>query len=115
MHEYSLVQSLLASVERTAAEHGAQEVTGIVVSYGPLSGIVPHLLTTAFDTFKEGTIAASARLELVPQALRLHCQSCGEISEVDVPRFKCGRCGSNHVRSENGDALLLERVELECP
>lgn len=115
MHEFSLVQSLLASVERTAAEHGADGVTRILVRYGPLSGVVPHLLVTAFDTFKEGTIAASARLDVMPEALRLHCLSCGEASDVDVPRFKCGQCGSNHVRSENGDALILERVELECP
>lgn len=115
MHEFSLVQSLLASVERTAAEHGADGVTRIVVRYGPLSGVVPHLLTTAFDTFKEGTIAAGARLDLAPEALRLTCRGCGETSDVDLPRFKCPHCGSNDVGSENGDALILEQVELECP
>jgi hydrogenase nickel incorporation protein HypA/HybF len=115
MHEFSLVQSLLESIDRTASEHRAAKVTRVVVRYGPLSGIVPHLLGTAFDTFKEGTIADKARLDLRAEAMRLSCRGCGKTTAVYSPRFKCPKCGSTRVESENGDALILERVEMECP
>ncbi|MEF3191625.1 MAG: hydrogenase maturation nickel metallochaperone HypA [Campylobacterales bacterium] len=65
MHEYSIVQALLDQCELHAAAHHATVVTKVVVQIGRYSGVESELLMRAFETFKEGTIAASAALEIV--------------------------------------------------
>jgi len=57
MHEFSIVQSLLNLIENYARENNASSVSKVVVQIGVLSGVEPHLLEIAFNTFKEGTIA----------------------------------------------------------
>ncbi len=115
MHEFSIVQSLLRTIGRYAAEHSATEVSKVIVRVGPLSGVVPHLLRTAFDTFKEGTVAEKAELCIKEEAMRLHCDDCGRDSGVSSPMFRCQHCGSLRVKACNGDELILERLEMECP
>ncbi len=56
MHEYSVVQALLNQCEEVAEQNNAKTVTKVITKIGVMSGIETHLLQTAFDTFKEGTI-----------------------------------------------------------
>jgi len=56
MHEYSVVQALLNQCEEVAAQNEATKVMKVIVKIGVLSGVEPHLLQVAFDTFKEKTI-----------------------------------------------------------
>ena len=114
MHEFSIVQSLLDTIDKYAAEHTAREVSKVVIRIGPMSGVVPHLLKTAFDTFKEGTVAEKAELLLKEVAMRLRCNDCEVISEVDGIVFKCQSCGSTNVEVIDGEDLILERLEMEC-
>ena len=53
MHEYSIVQALLEQCEHYAEENDAEKITKVVVKIGKLSGVEPHLLEVAFETFKE--------------------------------------------------------------
>ncbi|GBE34267.1 hydrogenase/urease nickel incorporation protein HypA [bacterium BMS3Bbin06] len=115
MHEFSVVQSLFDTIEAYASDNNAGEVTKVVLKYGLISGIEPCLLKTAFDTFKEGTIAERAELQLIPDPLSLKCKSCDTCFEVDRIVFKCTNCGSLNVEVRNGGELILERLEMECP
>ncbi|MBV5348079.1 hydrogenase maturation nickel metallochaperone HypA, partial [bacterium] len=56
MHEYSIVQALLTQCEDIARENEAESVTKIIVKIGKMSGVEPHLLEMAFNTFKEKTV-----------------------------------------------------------
>jgi len=60
MHEYSVVQALLSQCEEHAAQNNATKVTKVITKIGVVSDIETHLLQTAFDTFKEGTICDGA-------------------------------------------------------
>jgi len=64
MHEYSVVQALLNQCEEVAAQNEATKVMKVIVKIGVLSGVEPHLLQVAFDTFKEKTICDEAELIL---------------------------------------------------
>ena len=64
MHEYSIVQALLDQCEDHAKEHNATAVTKVVVKIGKYSGVEPHLLEVAFETFKEKTICSDAEFIL---------------------------------------------------
>ncbi len=113
MHELSVVQSLLETIESYAAEQKATTVTKIIVRNGPLSGVVPHLLRTTFDTFKEKTIAEDAELVIGENPLQIHCHDCKQEAQTMVLRFACPLCGSRNVDARGGDDLILERLEMD--
>ncbi|ADC89674.1 hydrogenase nickel insertion protein HypA [Thermocrinis albus DSM 14484] len=113
MHEMSIVQNLLQLVEMYAEREGAKDVRRIEVVVGVLSGVEPHLLRIAFDTFKEGTVAQNAQLDLVVEKLRLWCNSCNTQVEKEELDMICPLCGSVDTRVVGGDELLLKSIEME--
>jgi hydrogenase nickel incorporation protein HypA/HybF len=115
MHEFSVVQSLLSTIYRYASQERAKEVTKVVLQFGPLSGIEPHLFKIAFDTFKEGSIAEKADLVLKEGSLQLKCRECDAVTELMRVQFRCEKCSSLRVEVLNGEELILERLEMECP
>ncbi len=113
MHEFSIVQSLMDAIEAHAAREEAESVSRVVLRVGPLAGVVPHLLKTAFDTFKARSVAEAAELVIETSPLELTCRDCRQISTTDTVRFKCPQCSSLNVEAREGDALVLERLEME--
>ncbi len=113
MHELSLVSSVFEVLEEKAREHGAVRVTRVVLKIGVMSGAVPDLLESAFETFKKGTIAETARLEIVVVPVRLRCPECGGEAVRDDTDFSCAGCGSRRVEIVEGRDLIVETIELE--
>jgi hydrogenase nickel insertion protein HypA len=113
MHEYSIVQALLGQCEKYAAENEAERITKVEVKIGTMSGVEPHLLQIAFDTFKEKTVCDGAVLAMQVQPLVVRCRSCGSESELDAPHYLCPACGSREVEVIDGEEMYLMRLEME--
>ncbi|HIQ28356.1 MAG TPA: hydrogenase/urease nickel incorporation protein HypA [Sulfurovum sp.] len=112
MHEYSVVQALLNQCEEIAAQNDASKVTKVITKIGAMSGIETHLLQTAFDTFKEGTICDGAEFVINPQKLKLECKDCGNVFEVDEVRYFCVKCESLRVKVLDGEDMYLMSLEM---
>jgi hydrogenase nickel incorporation protein HypA/HybF len=56
MHEFSLVQALLARVEAEAVSHGASAVHGLSVRIGALAGVEQSLFASAYGVCRRGTL-----------------------------------------------------------
>ena len=113
MHEYSIVQALLEQCEHHARANDAQAITKVVVKIGQLSGVEPHLLEVAFDTFKMQTVCARAKLVLNVQPLVIECLSCGRQSTLEEPRYRCPHCESSEVTVQDGEEMYLMSLEME--
>ena len=113
MHEYSIVQSLLDQCEEIAKENEVEKVTKVICKIGVLSGVEIHLLQTAFDTFKEGTICEDAEFIQNIQKLKLECKECGNVFEVDEVRYFCHKCESLRVKVLDGEDMYLMSLEME--
>ena len=113
MHELSLIASVFDVLEEKAREHGAGRVTAVVLKVGVMSGVVPDLLESAFDIYKKGTIAETARLEIVVVPVKLRCPDCGGEAVREETDFSCAGCGSRRVEIVEGRELVVERIELE--
>lgn len=112
MHELAVAQALVEQVNAVIDQHHASSATAIRVRIGPLAGVVPELLATAFPLAAAGNRMEHAQLEFTHAPIQVHCQTCGAETEAAMNRLVCGACGDWHTQLISGDELLLESVEL---
>ena len=112
MHELAVCQGLMGQVDRIARREGAERITRILLSIGPLSGVEATLLRDAFPIAAAGTVAEGAELAIEEQAVTVKCLSCGAESAARANRLLCAACGDYRTRLLSGDEMLLMSVEL---
>jgi hydrogenase nickel incorporation protein HypA/HybF len=114
MHEYALIETLIRRVEQEARGRGALAVHRLAVRVGELSGVDPELFLTAYETFREGTICAGAPLALTRVPATWSCPTCRRpIARGAI--LRCAACDCPARLDEGGDALTLDRIEMEVP
>jgi hydrogenase nickel insertion protein HypA len=113
MHEYSIVQALLEQCENHASAHNATKITKVVVKIGQYSGVEPHLLEVAFNTFKETTVCEGSDFVMNIQPLVIRCRQCGSLSTLEQPHYLCPSCESGDVSVEEGEEMYLMSLEME--
>jgi hydrogenase nickel incorporation protein HypA/HybF len=112
MHEQSLIQDLLKQVDAIRRQHHAVAVSEVRVAIGPMSGVEPLLLASAFDCLSSESAAAGAKFVIDEVALLVQCKSCAQPFEVQDFWFRCPQCGGN-VTVIHGDELQLVSVSLQ--
>jgi hydrogenase nickel incorporation protein HypA/HybF len=115
VHELSVCQALLAQVSEIASDRGASTVERINVEVGPLSGVEPALLVSAFEVLCTGSCAAKATLSISTVPITIGCLTCGAESQARPNRLLCAACGGYRIRVIGGDELRLRGVELSLP
>ncbi|RLA71665.1 MAG: hydrogenase maturation nickel metallochaperone HypA [Epsilonproteobacteria bacterium] len=113
MHEYSIVQALLEQCETLAKENSAEKITKVVTKIGKFSGIEPHLLEIAFETFKEKTVCDGAEFVMNIQDLLLYCNDCKKETLRKEAHYQCKHCQSTNVSVIDGDEMYLMTLEME--
>ena len=113
MHELSICRNLIEQVEYIAAEHHARSISAIYLQIGPLSGLEPKLLRSAFPIASAGTLAEQAALFIQSVPIRIACLGCGTESEASTRYLRCRQCDSSEIKLLSGDELLLERVQMQ--
>jgi hydrogenase nickel incorporation protein HypA/HybF len=108
----SVCQALLSQVAEIARHHGAGTVECITVEIGPLSGVEPAQLHSAFTMMRAGSESAAAALVIETAAVEVRCLACGVDSETPVNRLVCRACGGYRTRVIAGHELRLRRIEL---
>jgi hydrogenase nickel incorporation protein HypA/HybF len=113
MHELAICRGIIDQVSAIAADHNAQHVDRIFLKIGPLSGVEPELLRSAFPIASAQTVASDATLVIQSLPVRVRCKSCSAESEVTINKMLCSQCGDWQTELLSGDEMLLERIELE--
>jgi hydrogenase nickel incorporation protein HypA/HybF len=113
MHELSIVASLFEILLAKAQENQATKIVNVKLKVGKLAGVVPECLQSAFDSYKQDTIAAEARLEIEEVQLKMRCRKCtAEIEKEDFV-LVCPSCGGTDLEILEGMELLLDKIDLE--
>ncbi len=112
MHERSFVQALIRQIDQVVAENGGGRVAEVRVQVGPLSGVEPLLLRSAFEHGAPATCVAHAKLVIDEVPLTAVCEECDHTFELADYRFRCPRCGAKLVRVTQGDDLQLLSVTI---
>jgi hydrogenase nickel incorporation protein HypA/HybF len=113
VHELSICGALLTQVAEIALSRNAQAVARITIELGPLSGVEPSLLSSAFAIMRLGSIAADAELLIEVTGVSVRCLACGAQTETVANRLVCGMCGGFRTQVIAGDELRLRRIEMQ--
>jgi hydrogenase nickel incorporation protein HypA/HybF len=114
MHELSVCRFLIQKAEEIANEEGGKKIKMIGVQVGPLAGVEPELLETAFFQASAGTLAAGAKLKIIQTPIIAKCRKCGAESELASPNLlTCGLCHSGDLQLIGGNELMMASLELK--
>ncbi len=96
-----------------ATKHRASKILRVKIRAGKLMGIVPDLLTFAFKSLSEETIAEGAELEIEEIPFQGKCRNCGFFFSIGDFFGICPQCGSDNLEIEGGNDLELVGLEIE--
>ena len=110
MHELALSSAIVGTVVKHAE---GRRVTVVELRLGKLRQVIPDTLEFYFEFVARGTVCEGARLEQHVIDARLSCHSCGHEWDIDIPAFRCPRCGGGDVEIASGNEFEVEAIEVE--
>jgi hydrogenase nickel incorporation protein HypA/HybF len=114
MHEMSIVEALLQSVENELRAHPHARVREVRVRVGRLRQVEPVMLRFCYEAAVNETSLAGSRLEIEEIEARARCAECGHEFAVEENWFECPHCRSTNGRLLTGNELLLTGIEIEA-
>ncbi|MCX7598093.1 MAG: hydrogenase maturation nickel metallochaperone HypA [Armatimonadetes bacterium] len=111
MHEHSMADALVATVEHLRLEAGAQKVCKAVLRVSELSPLTPDALQMMIDHAAEEMGVHSFPIEVVCDGLLGHCPSCGVVVLTD--ELACSQCGVQGIMPAADEAILVVSCDFE--
>ena len=115
MHEISICQSILQTIEAELEEEQFQNVREIHVKIGVLSCVEPKVLTHVFTYIIEGTPFSKSSLYTDFVEILAACEYCKTKFKVEDYRFVCPECNKPISTIIEGNELTIYKIILEEP
>ncbi len=114
MHELSIAMSILDQAGEEATRRQAR-LRAVHVRLGPLSGVVPAALASAFELACDGTALAECRLVVEEMPITIYCPSCNGERQLEtwLP-LRCPTCGTLTDKLLSGNELELTALEIDA-
>lgn len=113
MHEFSLVNAIIDTLETAASENGWEKICSVTLRVGAMRQVVPEIMKFAFEVAREGTVLKDATLELVDVPIIIHCPSCGKTWGEEHVGLRCPFCGGDGATMVHGMELDIDSVEVD--
>ena len=112
MHETSIVNSIMKTLEMEFEDKKLDKMSAIYLKVGKLSNIEPRLLHNAY-TAKHycGTRFHNVKLHIESTKIKIQCETCNHITEVENYRFLCEKCKKPSKNLIQGEEMLIHKVE----
>lgn len=116
MHELSLMQGILDSIEPVARENGAGCITGITLTVGEMTEVVKEAMLFAFEALtQDEPFYENAQLTMNFVAPRSKCLDCGIEFNHDRYHLRCPECNSGATMIIEGKELHIASIEVDVP
>jgi hydrogenase nickel incorporation protein HypA/HybF len=112
MHELSVALSLIDVAGEELERQGDVRAAALHLRLGPLSGVVPETLRSAFELAREGTPFAGAELVIEETPLVVRCPACAGERTLTSPHLVCPDCGTPTPDVVMGRELELFALEV---
>ncbi|HEX4412052.1 MAG TPA: hydrogenase maturation nickel metallochaperone HypA [Lacipirellulaceae bacterium] len=115
MHELSIAMSVLDIAADEAERRNGANITAIHIKLGPLSGVIPQALVSAFDLARETTPQAGCILVIEEVPIIAYCEHCQASRSIESPQWLCcPECGAPTAKIEQGRELEVTALEIEA-
>lgn len=114
MHETSIVNSIIKTLEMEFEEEKINNLKGIYLKVGILANIEPQLLQSAYHAYghdDERYHDVPLYVELTD--IKIQCEVCNHITDVKSYRFICENCERPSKNLIQGEELLIHKIEFE--
>ncbi len=115
MHELSVCQSILNTIETELGNKGLENIREIHLKIGMLACIEPDVLKNIFQFIKAGTPFEHSDLVTEMVDVSAECKKCGNLFKVEKYVFVCPLCGEPSSNITEGRELLISKIILEEP
>jgi|ERR1700722_19419931 len=113
MHELSIALSILDAVEEQSRQRGGARITAVHLKVGPLSGVVPEALVSAFEMAREESDFGECRLEIDQTPVIIRCPGCQADRPVEsIQQMSCSVCGTATADVVSGRELEVCAMEI---
>jgi len=112
MHEMSIAESLLRTLEDQSLQKGFRKVKKIWLEIGPLAVIDPESLSFYFTIVSRNTLAEGASLIVIDIPGQALCQACGKTVSISQRYDACNYCGSYRLEVLQGDEMRIKELEV---
>jgi hydrogenase nickel incorporation protein HypA/HybF len=113
MHEMSLCESMLQTLEQQAEVQHYRKVKTVWLEIGALAGVEIDALRFSFDVVVQGSLAEGARLEILEAPGQAWCLPCGRNVPVQQHYDECPVCGSHQLQVNGGEQMRIMELEVE--
>jgi len=113
MHEFGIVEDILATINKIATEQKFKKINRVTIQVGKLRQVIPENLQFAFSVLAENTIAANAQLVIDEIPITIRCQSCNQKATIADFTYICPHCNSSDLEILTGKEIILETIEGE--
>lgn len=113
MHEFSLMQSVLTTVEESARKAKAVRVVSVRLTIGDMAEVVSDAMEFAFEALTPHTLCEGATLAITHITPRSRCSACGKEFEHDRYHWACPTCDSLATELLAGRDMYIDAIEIE--
>ncbi|MFZ2648945.1 MAG: hydrogenase maturation nickel metallochaperone HypA [Burkholderiaceae bacterium] len=113
MHEMSLAESVREIVDATARAQGARRVAAVRLEIGRLAMVEAGAMRFAFDVVKRGSLADTARLEIVHTDGAAWCMRCSKPVAIAQRGDACPQCLGYQLQVTGGEGMRVLDIEIE--
>ncbi|MDO5329878.1 MAG: hydrogenase maturation nickel metallochaperone HypA [Bacillota bacterium] len=114
MHELSIVENIVETLEEFSKENSLSKIGSVTVVMGEVSGVVPHYLTDAWDWFtKKSELMKGSKLIIESKPAVTICNSCHKTYPTLKYAKICPYCQSEDTVLQEGDELYIKEIEAE--
>ena len=111
MHELSIAQSILDTIEQTLGGKGP--LLTVTLTIGLFAGVSADALDFCFTELAREQDFGEPRLIINSSPATLRCNDCGREAAIDDPFAPCPHCGSPRCAISDGQDCTIDSVEIE--
>lgn len=114
MHETSIVNSIMRTLEQEFEAEKLTKMKAIHLKVGILSNIEPRLLYNAYEASQMMSPQYHhVQLKIEMTDLKIQCEVCDHITNVQKYRFICENCERPSKNVIQGEEMLIHKVEFD--
>lgn len=104
MHEVSVVSDLVRAILNELENHHVEKVDEVTFVIGDLTNLGTEQMEFAYEIVTRGTVLEGSKVNIVPEKIKVECNSCGYEGPVEyindddfghgsIPILSCPECG----------------------